>query len=112
MATYSNYALRVPASLMDDLRLAADSDGVSMNGFLVQAIAEKVAALRARGLLRSLSEAEQSAYLNARAARATPGRMVEILAKAGTVGADRPDDEVPEDWLLPAVDRGGLTSGA
>jgi predicted HicB family RNase H-like nuclease len=45
MATYSNYALRVPASLMEDLRTAADSDGVSMNGCIVQAVAEKIAAL-------------------------------------------------------------------
>lgn len=48
MAAYSNYALRVPASLMEDLRLAADQDGVSMNGFIIQAVAEKVSALRAR----------------------------------------------------------------
>ena len=52
MAAYGNYALRVPASLMEDLRVAAESDGVSMNGFIVQAVAEKIAALRARGRLQ------------------------------------------------------------
>ena len=41
MATYSNYALRVPASLMEDLRSAAERDGVSMNGFIVQAVARR-----------------------------------------------------------------------
>jgi uncharacterized protein (DUF1778 family) len=106
MATYSNYALRVPASLMEDLRTAADSDGVSMNGFIVQAIAEKVAALRARGLLRSLSEAEQSTYLEARVARGQRGQMAEILAKAGATGAVRPGDELPEDWLPQSSDHG------
>ena len=99
MATYSNYALRVPASLMEDLRLAADSDGVSMNGFIVQAVAEKVAALRARGRLRTLSPAEQSAFLEERATRASPGQMSEILARAGTTSAVLPGDEVPEGWL-------------
>ena len=112
MATYSNYALRVPASLMEDLRTAAESDGVSMNGFIVQAIAEKVAALRARGLLRSLSEPEQSAYLQARAARARPGQMAEILASAGTDGPVQPGDEVPEGWLPAAPDRGAASPGA
>jgi hypothetical protein len=112
MATYRNFALRVPASLMEDLRTAAESDGVSMNGFIVQAIAEKVAALRARGLLRSLSEPEQSTYLEARASRARPGQMAELLAKAGTKGAERPGDELPEDWLPPASDRGAASPRA
>ena len=106
MATYSNYALRVPSSLMEDLRTAADSDGVSMNGFIVQAVAEKIAALRARGLLRTLSEAEQSAYLRSRAARAQPGQMAAMLGKAGTTRAIRSGDELPEDWLPEALDRG------
>ncbi len=112
MATYSNYALRVPASLMEDLRAAAGSDGVSMNGFIVQAVAEKIAALRARGLLRTVSEAEQSAYLQSRAARARPGQMAELLAKAGTTGAVREGDELPGDWLGEASDRGAAAPGA
>lgn len=112
MATCSNYALRVPASLMEDLRVAADRDGVSINGFIVQAVAEKVAALRARGMLRDLSPQEQSAYLEERAARARPGLMAEILARAGTTGAVLPGDEVPEGWLesgsgLPVAGPGG-----
>ena len=44
MAVYGNYAFRLPASLMDDLCKAAESDGVPTNGFIVQAVAEKVAA--------------------------------------------------------------------
>jgi uncharacterized protein (DUF1778 family) len=99
MATYSNYALRVPSSLMADLRAAAERDGVSMNGFIVQAVAEKVAILRARGFLRDLTEEEQSAYLDGRAARARDGRLAEILGKAGTTDAVLPGDELPEGWL-------------
>ncbi len=99
MAAYSNYALRVPASLMEDLRVAAESDGVSMNGFIIQAVAEKVAALRTRGRLQDLSESDQSAYLDARAARARPGIMADILAEAGTTNEVLPGDEVPEGWL-------------
>jgi hypothetical protein len=100
VATYSNYALRVPASLMGDLRVAAERDGVSMNGFIVQAVAEKVAALRARGLLRELAPDEQRAYLDARAERAKPSGMRDVLARAGTATtAALPGDEVPEGWL-------------
>jgi len=105
MATFSNYALRVPASLMTDLRTAAESDGVSMNGFIIQAVAEKVAALRARGLLRDLTPEEQVAYLDERAARAQPGRMADILRRAGTTAAVLPGDELPENWL-PDADAG------
>jgi uncharacterized protein (DUF1778 family) len=101
VATYSNYALRVPASLMEDLRSAADRDGVSMNGFIVQAVAEKVAALRTRGMLRSLTAEEQSSYLDSRAARAQPSQMLALLAEAGTTEAVRPGDEIPEAWLPP-----------
>ncbi|HTB43784.1 MAG TPA: Arc family DNA-binding protein [Acetobacteraceae bacterium] len=112
MATYSNYALRVPASLMEDLRTAADSDGVSMNGCIVQAVAEKIAALWVHGPLPTLSEAEQSAYLQSRAAQARPSQMAAILAKAGTTGAVRPGDELPEDWLGETSDRGTVAPGA
>jgi len=99
MATYSNYALRVPSSLMADLRTAAERDGVSMNGFIVQAVAEKVAMLRARGFLRNLSPEEQAAYLDERAARAQPGRLGEILEQAGTTNAVLPGDEISKEWL-------------
>jgi len=105
MAPYSNYALRLPASLMSDLRTAAERDGVSMNGFIVQAVAEKVAALRARGLLGEFGAEEQAAYLDARAARSREGRLAELIAKAGTTREVLPGDEVPEGWL------GGPESG-
>jgi HicB family len=99
MAPYSNYALRVPSSLMADLRMAAELDGVSMNGFIVQAVAEKVAALRARGLLRDLTPEEQANYLKGRAARSREGRLAELIRKAGTTDSVLPGDEIPGGWL-------------
>lgn len=101
MATHGNYALRVPASLMEDLRVAADRDGVSLNGFIIQAIAEKVAVLRARGALQDMLPAEQSAYLEGRVADARPERLAQVLAKAGTTEAVLPDDEIPAGLLPP-----------
>ncbi|HVC78993.1 MAG TPA: toxin-antitoxin system HicB family antitoxin [Chloroflexota bacterium] len=83
MATVSNFALRVPPSLMEDVRSLAAQDAVSVNQFLIQAAAEKVAGLKARG------------ELAARAARARPGAMELVLAKAGTATA-LPGDEIPE----------------
>ena len=72
MTTISSFALRIPASLMEDVKALATQDAVSVNQFLVQATAEKVATLRARG------------YLAEHAARATSGDLGRILAKAGT----------------------------
>ena len=85
MATVSNFALRLPPSLMEDVKALATQDAVSVNQFLVQAAAEKVTALKARG------------YLAQRAARATPGDLGHILAKAGTP-TPIPGDELPEGW--------------
>ena len=85
MATTSNFALRIPPSLMEDVKALASKDDVSVNQFLVQAAAEKVATLKARG------------YLAQRAARATGGDLERILEKAGTA-APVPGDELPETW--------------
>ena len=99
MATHSNYALRVPSSLMEDLRLAASHDGISMNGFIVQAVAEKVMFLRVRGMLTEPPPDEQLSYLNERAEQGKPGRMFDILSRAGTLNEVTPGDEVPDNWL-------------
>jgi hypothetical protein len=85
MATISNFALRIPPSLMEDVKLLATQDAVSVNQFLVQAAAEKVAALKAR------------AYLAERAGQAVAGDLGRILAKAGTPTAIA-GDELPEGW--------------
>lgn len=86
MASVSNFALRLPPSLMKDVKALAEQDDVSVNQFLVQAAVEKVASLKARG------------YLAERAARAKPGEFGRILAKAGSVEAV-PGDELPADWV-------------
>jgi len=85
MASVSNFALRLPPSLMEDVKAIAANDSVSVNQFVVQAVAERVAMLRERG------------YLAQRAARAKPGAMRRILEKAGD-DTPIPGDELPEGW--------------
>ncbi len=85
MAITSSFALRIPASLMEDVEVLAARDSVSVNQFLVQAVAEKVDTLKAWSQLAE------------RATRATPGDLGRILAKAGTT-TPVPDDELPEGW--------------
>ena len=85
MAIPHSFALRIPGSLMEDIEALAAQDAVSANEFLVQAVAEKVAALKARD------------YLEERATRATPGDLGRILAKAGTA-TPITGDELPENW--------------
>lgn len=85
MARSNPFTLHLPPSLMEDVKVLATRDSVSVNQFLVQAAAEKVAALKARG------------YLAERAARATSGDLGRILAKAGTPTLI-PGDELPEGW--------------
>jgi hypothetical protein len=85
MASVSNFSLRVPPSLMEDVKAIAASDSVSVNQFIVQAIAERVAVLRDRG------------YIAHRAARAKPGDFLRILEKAGD-DTPIPGDELPDGW--------------
>ena len=79
MAATSNFALRIPPSLMEDVK------AVSVNQILVHAAAEKVVTLKVRG------------YLVDRATRAMVGDLGRILAKAGTA-TPIPGDELPEGW--------------
>ncbi len=48
----SNYALRVPESLLAYVRQVAEEEHVSMNQFFVTAIAEKVSALKTEAYFR------------------------------------------------------------
>jgi len=86
MATISNYALRLPASMMEDVKALAESDAVSINQFIVVAVAEKVRSLRERR------------YFQERAARSTPGEYERLVAKAGSATVIA-GDELPQDWL-------------
>lgn len=95
MASDSNYALRLPTTLMADVKTASQADGVSMNAFIVQAVAEKVATLRARGLLSDLTPEAQERYLRTRAARSQRERGLQLLRQAGTTAEVLPGDELP-----------------
>lgn len=79
------FALRISPSLMEDVKALAAQDAVPVNQFLVQAAVKKVATLKARG------------YLAERAARAMPGDLGRILAKAGTA-TPISGDELPKNW--------------
>lgn len=97
MAIYPELTIRFPPSLMLDVRVVSEREGQSVDNFVLQAVAEKVSALRARGLADPLSPEEQLAYLQYRAARARPGGLKELLERVGTDEVI-PGDELPEDW--------------
>ena len=81
----SNYALRIPDSLFDIAKKCARQDNVSLNQFIVLALAEKVSALKT------------AKFFAERVARAQPARLEKLLAKA----ADHPPipgDELPAGW--------------
>ena len=81
----SNYALRIPDSLFDFAKKCAQEDHVSLNQFIVLALAEKVSALKA------------AEFFAERVARAQPDRLEKILAKA-TDHPPLPGDELPAGW--------------
>ena len=79
----NNYALRLPASLMDELRQVVQAEGTSMNQFIAMAVAEKLAALRTESYFRERSEkGDLSAFWK-------------VLEKAGSE-PPRPGDEVTQ----------------
>jgi hypothetical protein len=80
MANVSNYALRLQASLMDELRAVVEEEGTTLNQFINVAVAEKLAALRTER------------YFRERAARANPADFLTILDKAGTEVAIEGDE--------------------
>lgn len=66
-------SLRIPKSLHEEVKELAHDEGVSLNQFVMLALAEKVATLRAID------------YLEQRAARGSRERLLEILAIAPDV---------------------------
>ena len=98
MATYRNWTLRFPASLIEDLHRAAESGGVTADDFVVQTLAEKVALLRGPSALRDAPLEEQMAFFRERAARGRPKEAARPLGTAGTTDAVLPGDELPEGW--------------
>ena len=66
-------SLRIPKSLHEEVKELAHDEGVSLNQFVMLALAEKVATLRAID------------YLEQRAARGSREKLLAILAKAPDV---------------------------
>lgn len=78
----SNVALRLQASLFEEARRVAKTEGVALNQFINVAVAEKLASLRTADLFRE------------RAERADLPLAREILRKAGGRGKPRAGDRL------------------
>jgi len=78
--------LRLQPSLLEELRKAADAEGVALNQLINVAVAEKLSALRTED------------YFQERASRANRAETVRILQKAGRGSPPMEGDELPEEW--------------
>jgi hypothetical protein len=83
----SNFALRVPPSLLAEARKVAESEGVALNQLITLALAEKVSVLRTQD------------YFEERARRADRGKVDKILARVGKGNPPMEGDEMPEESL-------------
>ncbi len=80
----SQYALRLPNSLMEHVKKLARQDRVSMNQFMLSAIAEKASAVATEE------------YFKSRAARADLAKARAVLQKIQRAGnPPLPQDELP-----------------
>jgi hypothetical protein len=79
----SNFALRVPPTLLAEARKAAESEGVALNQLITLALAEKVSAMRTEE------------YFEERARRADPARVSRILARVGKGNPPVEGDQLP-----------------
>ena len=79
----SNFALRVPPTLLAEARKAAESEGVALNQLITLALAEKVSAMRTEE------------YFEERARRANPAKVNRILARVGKGNVPIEGDELP-----------------
>jgi hypothetical protein len=75
----SALSLRLPKSLHEQLRELAQEDGISVNQFIMLAVAEKVA---------SISTIE---YLQKRSKRGSREKLLAVLAKAPDLEPDESD---------------------
>lgn len=78
----SNVALRLQASLLDEARRVAESEGVAVNQLINVAVAEKLSALRTED------------YFRERAARASVKNAKDVLERAGKGKPALPGDEI------------------
>lgn len=79
----SNFALRLQPSLLEELRKAAEAEGVALNQLINVAVAEKVSALRTEE------------YFRERGRRANRADTLRILERAGKGNAPVEGDELP-----------------
>jgi hypothetical protein len=82
----SNFALRLQPSLLEELRKAAELEGVALNQLINVAVAEKVCALRTEE------------YFRERGSRAERPETLRILERAGKGNAAVEGDELPPEW--------------
>jgi hypothetical protein len=83
----SNFALRLQPSLLEELRKAAELEGVAVNQLINVAVAEKVSALRT------------VEYFQERGRRANRAETLRILNRAGKGNAPTSGDEIPPDLM-------------
>ncbi len=83
MTALSNYALRLQASLLKEVRTLAKEEGTSINQFINVAVAEKLSALRTER------------YFQERMSRADREDFLSILERAGA-DVDIEGDELPK----------------
>ena len=79
----SNFALRLQPSLLEELRRAAELEGVALNQLINVAVAEKVSALRTEE------------YFRERGRRADRAETMRILRRAGKGNLPVTGDEIP-----------------
>lgn len=82
----SNFALRLQPSLLEELRKAAEAEGVALNQLINVAVAEKVSALRTAD------------YFRERGRRADRTGTLRILERAGKGNPPMKGDELPAEW--------------
>ncbi len=78
----SNVALRLQASLLDEVRKVSKAEGVALNQFINVAVAEKLSALRTDD------------YFRERAAKGDVAQAKRLLRRAGRGNAPVPGDEI------------------
>lgn len=83
----SNFALRLQPSLLDEARKLAQAEGVALNQLINVALAEKVSTLRTEE------------YFAARAQRANPAKIAQILRRVGKGNAPVAGDELPAEFV-------------
>jgi len=83
----SNFALRVPPSLMSEARKAAESEGIALNQLITLALAEKISIIRTEE------------FFEERARRADPAKVDRILARMGQGNLPLEGDELPAEFL-------------